>query len=654
MNIKKVFSVLLVLFCFQFLTAQETVTNIDSLLTVLKNTKNDTSKVHLYQKIAGHYNVTHLDSAKSYAESGLKLAEEISYKKGQWITLNVLGNYFERKSDYLNAMKMYQEALEIIELLNSTKGFAVVLNNIATLHIRKAEYDDALLFLFDALKAEEELNNKNGIAQAYNNIGVVYYYLQDFDKTTQYLTKALEIQEELGNYDGLINGYNNVGAIFDYQKKYDKAIASYEKGLAISINISDRKMEAIQLSNIALAYSQKKEFSKAEGYFLRSIEIKKEIKDDNGLAFSYASFGESLADQDQYNKAKKILNEGLEISKKRGIKIAEKQFYKSLSEIAEAQNNYKKANEYLYEFISVKDSILNKKNSQIIAEVEAKYETEKKEKEILLQKAQLSEKELQVKQKNYLIMGSLGLALILGMLGFLFFNQQKMKNRQLKKEGELKTALAKIETQNRLQEQRLRISRDLHDNIGSQLTFIISSIDNLKYGFSDMGDKLSNKLKGISAFTTQTIYELRDTIWAMNKNMISIEDLQSRIINFIDNAKLATEKTKFSFIIAPGINENYTMTSIQGMNIYRIIQEGVNNAIKYSKAPNIEVSISQEEDLLTFTIKDDGIGFNRDLITLGNGLNNIKKRTKDLKGVLEIFSEEKKGTNIKIKVPEII
>ena len=72
----------------------------------------------------------------------------------------------------------------------------------------------------------------------------------------------------------------------------------------------------------------------------------------------------------------------------------------------------------------------------------------------------------------------------------MFYNQQKLKNRQLQKENELKDALIKIETQNRLQEQRLRISRDLHDNIGAQLTFIISSIDYLKYGFEIKNEKL--------------------------------------------------------------------------------------------------------------------------------------------------------------------
>lgn len=651
MKLKLYFSVLLLLFGFQFSYSQKTVSNIDSLLRVIKVAKKDTSKVILYQEIASHYNVTHLDSAKAFAEKGIVLASKLKYSKGQWMNFNVLGNYYERKTNYVEASKNYKEAIKIIEQTDDTKGYAVVLNNIATIHIRKAEYDEALVNMFEALKAEEKLNNQNGIAQAYNNIGVAYYYLQDFDKTTFYLTKALEIQEKLGNFDGLINGYNNVGAILDYQKKYDEAIASYQKGLEISKKIKDKKMEAIQLSNIALAYSNKKDFKKAEAFFERSIQMKIAIKDDNGLAASYASFGESLTSQKQYKRAIEILNKGLIITKEKGIKLAEKQIYASLSEIAEQQNDYKKSNAYLKEFIAVKDSILNENNAKIIAEVETKYETEKKEKEILQQRAQLAEKELEVKQKNYIIFGSLGLAMVLGLLGYLLYNQQRLKNRQLQKENELKTALVKIETQNKLQEQRLRISRDLHDNIGSQLTFIISSIDNLKYGFKDMGDKLSDKLVGISSFTTQTIYELRDTIWAMNKTQITFEDLESRIINFIDNAKSATSQTDFSFEIDKNVNQDINFTSVQGMNMYRIIQEAVNNAIKYAKASKIKVTISENNKILELIIQDNGIGFNLNNTDLGNGINNIKKRARDLNGAIKINSEEEKGTKLILKCP---
>lgn len=642
---KSISTLLILLFC-QISFGQETVKNIDSLLVVLKTAQNDTTKVQLYQKISGHYNVTHLDSAKAFAEKGIELAKQLEYPLGQWINLNTLGNYYERKTNYPEALKQYNLALDIIKKINSTKGFAVVLNNIATIHIKKGEYDEALRLMFEALKAEEKLNNQNGVAQAYNNIGIIYYYIQDFDKTTHYLKRALEIQEELGNFDGLINGYNNIGAIRIYQEKYQEAIVTYEKALSISIKIDDKMYQAVALSNIAICWTKMKKYIKAEEFFEQSLAIRDEIKDFDGKANSLVNMGELFFKQKKYNKAEKYVNQGLEIAKKHNLKKVKETGFAHLSEIYEAKGNYKKANVYLMEFLAVKDSLLNENNAKIIAEVETKYETEKKEKEILEQQIQLVEKDKQVSQKNYVIFGSLALAFILGLLGYLFYNQQKLKNTQLQKEGELKTALAKIETQNKLQEQRLRISRDLHDNIGAQLTFIISSIDNLKYGFSDIGEKLSTKLTGISFFTTQTIYELRDTIWAMNKTNITFEDLQGRIANFIDNAKKASEKTAFSFKIASGVNQHNTFTSVQGMNIYRIIQEAVNNSLKYSEASKVSVEIKEENSNYRIIINDNGNGFNIDEVKLGNGLNNMKKRAHDLGGEVAFNSKLGEGTTV--------
>jgi len=651
MNFKKLLSLLFICLLLPVVTAQETLKNIDSVLMVLKNAPRDTATAILYQKVAGHYNVTFLDSARAFAVEGIKLSEELNFPKGKWINLNALANYHERKTQYDEAMASYKEALEIVESINSTKGYAVVLNNIATVHIRLGNYDEALEFLFDALKAEEELGNRNGVAQAYNNIGVVYYYLQDFDKTTKYLTDALVIQEELGNYNGLQNGYNNVGAIYDYQKKYDEAITSYQKAYEISLKIGDKKEQASNLSNIGLAYSKKKDYVNSDAYFNRSIKLREEIKDYNGMAITYSNYGEALRTQRQFRIAEEFLQKALQISVDHDLKLTVKETFSSLSQLAADQNNHRLANDYLYKYIAVKDSILNEDNARSIAETETKYETEKKEKEILKQRAELAEKELEGKRKNMMIYGGFSLALILGLLGYQLYNQQKLKNRQLKKENELKTALARIETQNRLQEQRLRISRDLHDNIGAQLTFIISSIDNLKFGFKDMNEKLGDRLTGISAFTGQTIFELRDTIWAMNKNNISIEDLQARITNFIEKAKLFTEKTNFTFIVSPEINPEHTFSSVKGMNIYRIIQEAVNNSLKYSDANDIKVTIEKDISGYEIKVSDNGNGFNTENVSDGNGLNNMKKRAKDIDGELDISSSDSEGTLITLQVP---
>ena len=278
--------------------------------------------------------------------------------------------------------------------------------------------------------------------------------------------------------------------------------------------------------------------------------------------------------------------------------------------------------------------------------MEVKYQTERKEKEILSQRADIAEKELSLSKKNIQLFGLGVFAIVLALLGYLFYNQQKLKNRQLKKENELKDALLKIETQTRLQEQRLRISRDLHDNIGAQLTFIISSLDNLKYGFK-LPENVSSKIQSIATFTSSTITDLRDTIWAMNKSEISFEDLQSRISNFIDKANLAAAHISFVFNLENALKDQ-TFTSVVGMNIYRIIQEAVNNAIKYAHAKTIEVRISEEENGMKISILDDGDGFDLDAVEFGNGLNNLKKRAHDIQASLKIDSKLGSGTHIEL------
>lgn len=202
----------------------------------------------------------------------------------------------------------------------------------------------------------------------------------------------------------------------------------------------------------------------------------------------------------------------------------------------------------------------------------------------------------------------------------------------------------------KIYEQRLKISRDLHDNIGAQLTFIISSIENLQYAFNIKNKKVTSKLNGISVFTKETIYELRDTIWAMNKHGISLEDLQIRISNFIDKAHFASRTTQFNFHIDQSLSSGLQFSSVKGMNMYRIIQEAVNNAIKYAEATQVNVEINNVNDSIRFKITDNGKGFDKETIDLGNGLNNMKKRAEEIDAQIKIESQLGKGTQIIVKV----
>ena len=137
----------------------------------------------------------------------------------------------------------------------------------------------------------------------------------------------------------------------------------------------------------------------------------------------------------------------------------------------------------------------------------------------------------------------------------------------------------------------------------------------------------------------------------MNKSNIGIEDLQSRISNFIEKAKDSTEQIKFEFSVNISEDKSIVFSSVEGMNIYRIIQEAINNALKYAKPKQIAVSFEEHQDQIDITIVDDGVGFDLADLELGNGINNMSKRAIEINGAFDIQSNENKGTTISLMLP---
>ena len=639
------FSLVLLLFWTIYAQAQN---NTDSLVQALPSMPNDSNKVIAYQTIAQQYLTTHLDSSVVYAKQGLQLAKKLGLYQGIIRCLNVTGNYYERKTDYPTALDYYNEALEICEQHDYTAGFAIVLNNIAIIHTRTGAHEKALALYFEALKAEEQTNNPKGIAQAYNNIGIVYYYQKNIDKTLEYFEKAIAIEERLGDIEILTKGYNNIGALYNYQKKYQKALSYYKKSYTLSQKLKDKQEMSINLNNIAVAHHSLRNLDSAVIYLNQSIQLREELGDNRGAAYSYHNFAAVSKDQGKPKEAERFYLKSLALSKEKSLREIEMETYKSLAQLWSEQQQFQKANEYLNLHINAKDSMINEQSTQAIAEAESKYQAEKKEKEILLQQAQIDQQALEINQKNIQLLSLGSMAVILILIGVLIFNYLRQRNLQLQKEHQLKEAMGKIETQKKLAQQRYQISRDLHDNIGAQLTFIISSIDNLKYAFQ-LENSLNKKLKKITTFTSNTIQDLRDTIWAMNKDAISFYDLKQRINTFLVAAKDATQHIDFRFIINDQLPVNGTLSSVEGINIYRIIQEALNNALKYAEADQIEISINKTNGTLYFKICDNGKGFDVANATLSNGLHNMRKRAQEMGADLEINSQLNVGTFVTLK-----
>jgi len=546
---------------------------------------------------------------------------------------------------------LFKKNIKAAEKISYELGVADGYSQLGLVYSYQGKYEESTKSTIQAITIYEKLNQTDKIAGYYAGLGYSMKY-RDLKNALYYMQKGKAVAEANKLEELLKDIYNNYGVLKEINNELDSALYYFNRGLEIKIKINDTIGIPYSWSNMAGAYGLQENFSKSREYFNKSLQQRLVWADSLGIAENYTQLGEVFMAEKKWNDAIPFMHKSLPISLKKQYRNLTQYNYKMLSDIFKKLNNTDSALYYFEQYSAIKDSVHSIKVQESIAALNIEFETEKKQNEILEQRAQLAEKDLEVRRKNTFIFGSLGLALILGLLGYLLYNQQKMKNRQLQKEAELTSALAKIETQNKLQEQRLRISRDLHDNIGAQLTFIISSIDNLKFGFSDISEKLGNKLNSISSFTQQTIYELRDTIWAMNKENITFEDLQTRIANFIEHAKNASGRTDFSFNIDENVDETHIFSSVEGMNIYRIIQEAVNNALKYASADEIEVNISEKENKYTVEITDTGIGFNPDTTELGNGLNNMKKRAREIGGNIKFVSKINKGTKVILNFPK--
>lgn len=582
----------------------------------------------------------------------------------------------------------YLDSIAGLEHTTSKEKFLQTILNI--------EYDRALTnskkYLTLALKAEKiavESGDKEKLAKAYTALSLAYHFTSKFDLTVAYTLKSAKLFQELNDHKSYANAYISLGWKIK-NNDLERGIFYMIKGIRILESIDRNSVSLIAAyNNYGVLKQRLSELDSAFYYHKKSLDLCILKKDSIGIPFAQTHIAEVYIKKKQFRLAAQNLDNALEIRKRRNdiygitdsqlylgdLYYAKSDFKKAIIHYKEAErmatvNHYfplrKYALEYLsrsYEqlsdsknallyyktFTSLKDSILNEDMNTRIATLEIQFQTAENEKEIAKQKEQLLKNELIIKTRNlYAIL--LGFAFItLAIISYGIYKRNQLKRKQLLKELQLKDVLAQVRTQNKLQEQRLRISRDLHDNIGSQLTFITSSLDNLKFLSKEMSATMHEKLAGISAFTIDTIDQLRDTIWAMNKNKITTEDLHSRMLSFIEKARIASPKIHFR--LYNNIDPSNAFSSVAGIHIFRVFQEGINNALKYANASNIEIFMEAHKASFQMRIIDDGIGFDVKEAALGNGIINMEKRTKEINGAFSINSESDKGTAITISIP---
>ena len=599
--------------------------------------------IKLYKNVSFVLN-TFPDSLLIYANQSEQMAVGES-KVYQAMAAFVKGSYYQSSSNFELSKKEYEKVLLLLENSKYDTIKAKTYIGLGNNHKNAGDYPKAFSYIYKALKIYEKNKNKYGISSSFGCLAQIHTQKDDFPAAKENLKKALKILgNDKFNHFYLISAHT-LANLYGMEGDFKSALLIDKEGIMISDSIKSPRNKSTFLDNKANCFMYSNQLDSAAYYFNECLKIDTLIGEKKQIADTYNNLGNLAMLKKDFDTAESYLNESIDILKQINQKPNLNLAYTVLVEIYKKQGKIEKALAIQLEKEVNYKQLISEKKEASIAEFNIVYETQKKEQKLAENKVLLLQNEAEAKQKNYFLIAVTSVAFFIALIGFLIYRQQKTKNRQQEQEFKLKSAIAQIESQNELQEQRLRISRDLHDNIGAQLTFIISSVDNIKYAFDIQNPKLESKLQNISTFTNATIGELRDTIWAMNSSEITFEELQSRVVNFIEKGKEAKEVIDFKFNIEDGIDQ-VRLSAIVGMNCYRTIQESINNAIKYAEATEVSIEIIQIENTIQITIHDNGIGFDMNTVEKGNGLRNMQKRIEDIGGIWTINSKLNLGTTV--------
>jgi len=444
MILNKIFWVKKLSLLFVFLSAaglsqvpQSKKRSIDSLEKEIRTAKEDTNKVKTLNQLALQYFSFDPAKATEINNGAMKLATVLNDKKGLSNIYFVFGNIQNVKGSPDSMIYYHEKALELRRQIHWKKGIASSTGNIGQGYLLKGDLQNALKYFLESAKLGEEIKDSSVCAGAYNNLGLVYKGTSDFGKALEYFNKAFVIKKKKLNPNNpldiksLANTIMNIGIVYDLTHQDLMAKRYYEDALRKFTEIDFLPGQALCYNNLGAAYYDLKDYESALKSNLKSLEIKESLGDKVGIASSYINIGADYFAMKNVKKSKEFHFKALELINELDLKEEAVIVLEAISKDFEAEGDLKNALLYYKKFEANKDTLLNVEKSEQMTEMETKYDTEKKDKEILHQNAQLREKDLEAKQKetqrNAFIVGFI---LVIGMT-FFILKGYKQKKRSL-------------------------------------------------------------------------------------------------------------------------------------------------------------------------------------------------------------------------------
>ena len=508
-----------------------------------------------------------------------------------------------------------KESLEVLyplvseaETYKDSISIAGIANIIGSIAAARKEPEEARKWNDKALFFAEASHSKY-LGSVFISRAQLLYNEDKTDSALYYLDKGIELCKKIEMNDRLASAYRFQSAVYTDLNKLDLAEIAL-KNMQDARNKINQNPDAIIEDNLQVA-----EFYANTGRLKKAIEFIKS----------------KLITGDYYEKAgdtsKAFANDP-------AIQLP---YYMALSGYLKDDKEFPEYQEVLEKIITLKDTLSEINKAGAIAELQTKYNVQQKENTIIAQQLKLT-------QKNYLLYGSLIFIALASVITWLWQRNEKIKQQikmqQAIEEEQRQAAQSILDAE---EKERKRIAADLHDNIGAYASAISADVEKIT-GKGLTGNEL--QLQNLQQHSREITNSLRDTIWVLNKDNITITGISDRIKNYIN--KLDPSYENIQIDVEEKIDNDVRVGSQKALNIFRIVQEAIHNALKHSQAKNIVVEIESDEKI-KIRVNDNGIGMDLSNPSGGNGLRNIQARAKDAGIQLAVNSSEGNGTNIVIE-----
>ncbi|MBQ4805256.1 tetratricopeptide repeat protein [Aquimarina sp. MMG015] len=519
----------------------------------------------------------------------------------------------------------------------------LILLDLAKLTRKVKDYGESEDLTTQAIRKFELSGNLAYLPLSYNNLGIVAKHMDRYDDAVFYSEKAIESAKNTPKETlYAVICYNNIGTVYKSQKDYKKAIEYYKKALSYKSFLDKRpKRYARYLDNLTYAkFLLNKDNDSILELFNKSLKIRDSVDDIVGLSTNNLHLAEFYQHKGidslariyalKVKEAAPLVNNNVELL----------QSYQLLTEVSDSEEGIK----YARNHIKLSDSLVKEERSYNNKFARIQFESEKNKEEI----AAIS------RENQYLIFAILGLS-ILSLLGYVIFKQQQSNKELLFEQNQqqsnqeiyrlLLSQQLKLEEGRKLEQHRM--SEELHDGVLGRLFGVRLSLDGINQrandGFTDARNKYIDELKSIER-------EIRLISHDLGTETLSPDIAYVDVVESLVSDLCTVHKMDFAFANDENIDWE-TVDDQKKVNLFRIIQESLQNIFKHARAKSVKINFDYVDDKINLTILDDGIGFKSSKVKRGIGLKNITSRVTQMDGVVDFISNQDSGTKVSVGIP---